>query len=120
MIFSIKNSVLYYIFGICYERGVFWHKAFAWMTVLGGILHFAALPNLSENTNKDYSSGWLMISSIFFLLIFSLPPIRHYFYEIFIRLHWVGFVAAMVGIFYHKIVLGYISVGYWGLDFLIK
>lgn len=120
VIFAIKNSILCFLFGICYERGVFWHKAFAWMTVLGSILHFAPLHNLSSNTSREYTSGWLILASIFFLWIFSLPPVRHNFYEIFIRFHWIGFISALVGIFYHKILLGYIAAGYWGFDFIIK
>lgn len=99
---------------MCYERGIFWHKAFSWLTVLGGVLHWAPLPS------KDFADGWVLMGSIFFILVMSLPPIRHYCYEIFIRTHWIGLVGVWVGVFYHKVILGYIAFGLWAFDFLVK
>ncbi|KAL4483881.1 hypothetical protein ABPG72_013887 [Tetrahymena utriculariae] len=112
IVFTVKNSILTFLCGLSYERGIFWHKVFGWLAVLGGVLHL-----LSTNNQWD---GWFMLGSLFGMLGVSLWPIRYFLYEIFIRLHWVGFIVVIVGVILHGVDIAIYGLGYWGLDFLIK
>lgn len=94
MVFSVKNSILCFLFGICYERGIFWHKLFGWATLIGALLHLVTVDN-------NRVSGWITIGSLFFILVTSFQPFRMRAYELFLRFHWIGLIVITVGIFMH-------------------
>jgi hypothetical protein len=112
LFFTVKNSVLMYFFGISYERGIFWHKFLGILSVVGGVLHYFS--------SRSVLDGYIVQFSMMFMVLFSFYPIRIYFYAIFMKLHWIGFLVFFVGCIMHGVGLGVVGSVYWGIDGLIK
>lgn len=110
--FTVKNSILGFLVGISYERGIFWHKVFGAVSVAAGVLHMVS--------SKNDLGGWILLGSMFSMVGFSFYPIRIYFHAIFMKLHWIGFLVFIVGSIWHGVTLGIIGAGYWAADLLVK
>lgn len=112
LVFTTKNSILCFVCGLSYERAIFWHKVFGWVTVGAGWIHY-----VSSSSCPD---GWTLLGSLCGMMVFSFWPIRIYLYSIFMHLHWIGIIAVAVGAIWHGVLFGIIGLGYWAFDFFIK
>lgn len=58
----------------------------------------------------------MVLGPLMGFLFFSLPPIRRYFWELFMKMHWILIIVMIVGCIAHGVTVGVITIGYFFLD----
>lgn len=135
-----NNSLLILLTGISFERALLYHKIVAVLAVLLGGLHGLAYyfdeediapaynnrrlgraPRLTGSSKKDLAlSGLVLFFLMVGLLIFSLPPFRRRYYELFLRSHWLLFIGVVVFGVIHGAPQVLIGAGVWLADLLFR
>lgn len=103
-LFAIRNnSVLLVATGIPFERVLFYHKLFAFVTIILTALHgLAYLLEKADSGDSDdlhhdqMVSGMVAFTGMVVMYMLSLNVIRRRFFEVFIRLHWVLFIVVVI------------------------
>lgn len=90
---SCRNSIWSVILGIPFERGLFWHKFFAYWGVVLSIGH--GLVDAFEDSLEVYS-GLALSATIFLMAITSFFPIRRYSFRFFQVVHWFLFLSCVI------------------------
>jgi predicted ferric reductase len=137
-----NNSALVLLTGISFERALLYHKLVAVVAVLLGGLHGLAFylddkgispaytsfrrrlgrsPGSQETPQIDRStSGIILFFLMVALLVFSLPPFRRRYYELFLRSHWLLFLAVIVFAIIHGVPQALIGAVIWFVDLLFR
>jgi NADPH oxidase len=139
----MKNSLLTLLFGIPFERALWYHKVAARLAYINGVLHTYVSyyypdprnglppPYTNEASNPDFlkflvadsvnSGGTMIIVFMTAIIVSALPFIRRKAFEFFYYLHII-FSASMVGCaFYHTgILIPILGALTWGLDLAIR
>lgn len=136
LIFCQRNSLVTFLLGVPFDRGLFYHKLAGRVAGVTGLLHTIAYfldvkyhqdHPYAEQFCKGAFTGSVNISgSAMFLLIFgitisSLPSIRRRLFEVFYYLHLLFTVAIVVCTLFHsgKLIPIFASCT-WGIDLFIR
>ncbi|KAL3476887.1 ferric reductase like transmembrane component-domain-containing protein [Aspergillus californicus] len=108
-----RNNPLIHLLGIQFDTFNLLHRWVGRLTVVGAIVHTAcAVANKAAQMNMDdvtraiwhtpfYIYGMVGLIAFVLILIQSISPLRHAFYEIFLHFHIFLAIMAFVGIWYH-------------------
>ena len=111
---NTRNNVWQYVFGMSFERSVWYHKWIARVAVAELAIHGAAIYADSYYNNSlwddassggvtgEYGSGSIAFFIAVAIVVLSLYPFRRYMHEWFLRLHIVLFIAFLVFAFIHE------------------
>ena len=105
--FSAQNSIWTILLGIPFERGLFWHKFFAFWGISLGLYH-GFLEEAEYNEIRDIS-GLILLSILILMPIFAFFLIRRKFFGFFLIIHWVLFIGIFTAAVIHgagKVILG--------------
>mmetsp|Transcript_26152 Transcript_26152/g.57296 ORF Transcript_26152/g.57296 Transcript_26152/m.57296 type:complete len:563 (-) Transcript_26152:177-1865(-) len=117
------NSFLTVLIGIPFERTLIYHKMFAWLSVILGVLHgIIAMSdegewNLFDGAN---ASGSILTLAMAALILTSLPWIRRKLFEVFIYAHWILFSLAAVAGFAHGAGAFVFGAVFFAFDVLLR
>lgn len=111
-LFATRNNTLLWITGWSFETFMQFHRWVARVATLQAIIHSLAytIYVLIEGGLQHYWSVWLQrywawgavaTTCMSLLLVFSLYPVRHKVYELFLFLHVALAVMVLVGMWYH-------------------
>lgn len=100
-----NNSVLLSVTGLSFERALFYHKAMALVTLALTMLHMAAYMT-TKSDDKEFSttkvlSGGASFFAMLILVLFAINRMRRNYFELFVKIHWVLFVVAIVAAVVH-------------------
>ncbi|KAH9914282.1 iron reductase [Fomitopsis serialis] len=126
-----KNSVLSLLLGPGngYEKLNFLHRWAGRGMLIGGVIHGAlwirnhlefGLPILGQ---QKETSGVASLGVLCGITLFSLKPVRHYFYQFFFISHVLGYVSFTISICYHTEYAWtwvYPPLAFYGLDMLLR
>lgn len=134
-----NNSLLLALTGLSFERAILYHKLFGFVAFVTSSMHglsyllkhhqvygSAGVARNVTQDDLDDASGSAAVSgavayfplAALFLLSFSF--IRRRFFDFFLRMHWVLFIAIIVGSLLHNITLAYLGAAIWGVDALYR
>jgi predicted ferric reductase len=136
LIFCQRNSLVTFLMGVPFDRGLFYHKLAGRVSGVTGLLHtisyfldvkyhhnhpFAETFCMGAFTGSVNISGSAMFMFIFGIAISSLPCIRRRLFEFFYYLHILFTVAIVVCTFFHsgKLIPIFASCT-WGMDLFIR
>eukprot|EP01064_Diplonema_japonicum_P006161 TRINITY_DN140_c0_g1_i11.p1 TRINITY_DN140_c0_g1~~TRINITY_DN140_c0_g1_i11.p1 ORF type:complete len:464 (+),score=103.11 TRINITY_DN140_c0_g1_i11:49-1440(+) len=121
---AARNSPLTFLFGIPFERRIFYHMKSAVLSNFFAILHgYIALTSGTADKPENYTRKWSGIGGgvcSAFLFLFSLPPIRRKVFDLFYSAHWVFFTAYIVFLMFHSAKLVMVGIGLWVADVAIR
>lgn len=131
-----NNSILLTATGLPFDRALLYHKLLGVLTMVLAGVHGAAyllsisgkLPTLrrrlyddgGDSKSSTAQSGYILFGLLCALWVFSLNPIRRRFFEFFLRMHWVLFIAIFVLCVIHgagAVVVGFVP---WIIDMLYR
>ncbi|KAL4166227.1 hypothetical protein KRP22_013492 [Phytophthora ramorum] len=120
-----NNSVLLVATGVPFERVLFYHKLFAFVTIMLTALHGLAYlldraDSGSDPHHDQMVTGMVAFTGMVAMYIFSLSYIRRSFFELFIRLHWVLFLVVVVFAVEHGAPLVLVGLTPWVIDMLFR
>ncbi|KAL4092644.1 hypothetical protein PRIC1_011636 [Phytophthora ramorum] len=124
--FAIRNNVLLLeTTGISFERALFYHKLFAYTTIVLSALHgLAYLLAHHHGDEQDQGSkvatGTLMLVAMLLLFVLSLNVIRRRFFELFMRVHWVLFLVVFIVGMAHGAAIALIGIVPWIIDLVFR
>ncbi|GAB7345394.1 hypothetical protein MBLNU457_3736t1 [Dothideomycetes sp. NU457] len=112
IIFALRNNPLIPILRVSYDTFNLFHRWCARVVVVEVIIHTACyLVNVAAGghdairkslaTSSSYQWGMVATCTLVVIIIQSASPIRHAFYELFINMHRVLVVLALVGTYLH-------------------
>mmetsp|Transcript_34115 Transcript_34115/g.45095 ORF Transcript_34115/g.45095 Transcript_34115/m.45095 type:complete len:550 (-) Transcript_34115:347-1996(-) len=128
-----RNSVWALIFGLPFERAIFWHQLCAWMSVILGALHgISVLLPVESVMRRSLGSGNAKLDNgksitglnfqIFMgaLCLLGWAPIRRKFFELWLRSHWILFLLAAYSGLSHDVSLVFVALVFWGIDVVYR
>ena len=109
---ATRNSPLTFLVGIPFERQLFWHKLFAYVSIGMGLYHGITAGDGDDrrrltgrrldDEEGTATTGWVAQAALIGLGLTSLPPVRRLAFEFFYRMHWILiFLAAAYSILHH-------------------
>ncbi|KAF9565746.1 hypothetical protein CPC08DRAFT_157968 [Agrocybe pediades] len=130
-LFATKNSIVSLILGPGngYEKLNFVHRWSGRAMFLGSVLHGSLwirnnlqydLPILGH---QKETSGIAAFGLLGVIILSSLKPVRHYFYEVFYYVHMIAFIAFFVTLCYHTIYASpwiFPPLAFYGLDLFLR
>jgi NAD(P)H-flavin reductase len=124
--FAIRNNVLLLeLTGISFERALFYHKLFAYTTIVLSALHGVAYL-LAHHHGKEHDkastavTGTIMFVAMVLLFVVSLNVVRRRFFELFMRVHWVLFLVVFIVGMAHGAAIALIGIVPWIIDLLFR
>eukprot|EP00644_Phytophthora_capsici_P006519 jgi/Phyca11/118706/e_gw1.36.172.1 len=124
--FAIRNnSMLLICTGIPFERALFYHKLAAFVSIILAALHaFAFSIGLRQKEqsleNPKVPSGLGAFFGLVLMYLLALGCIRRRFFELFIRVHWILFIAVVVCAVLHGATMVIVGVAPWIIDVLYR
>ncbi|KAL3664386.1 hypothetical protein V7S43_010709 [Phytophthora oleae] len=124
--FAIRNNLLLLeLTGISFERALFYHKLFAYTTIVLSLLH--GLAYLLAHHHGDergetskVATGIVMLVAMGLLFAMSLSFIRRRFFEFFMRVHWILFLVVFIVGMAHGATLALVGIVPWIIDLLFR
>ncbi|EEY67263.1 ferric reductase, putative [Phytophthora infestans T30-4] len=121
--FAVRNnSILLIVTGIPFERALFYHKLAAFATIIIASLHgFTHLSRDEQRfSNVQVISGSGAFIALVSMSLLSLSCIRRRFFEFFLRVHWVLFIAVITCAIIHGAVYVMVGVAPWAIDMVYR
>ncbi|GMF12900.1 unnamed protein product [Phytophthora lilii] len=124
--FAVRNnSVLLVCTGIPFERAIFYHKLAAFVTIiLTGLHGLSFVLGLREDEQSlddpKVATGLGAFFGLVLMYLLSLSFIRRKFFEFFIRVHWVLFIAVVVCAILHGAGIVVVGVAPWAIDLFYR
>ncbi|KAE8980286.1 hypothetical protein PR001_g23838 [Phytophthora rubi] len=124
--FAVRNnSLLLICTRISFERALFYHKIAAFVTIILAGLHALAfvLGLRKGETRLDdpkVVTGFGAFFGLVLMYLLSLSCIRRKFFEFFIRVHWVLFLAVVAFAVLHGAGIVVVGVAPWAMDMLYR
>ncbi|TMW61286.1 hypothetical protein Poli38472_013749 [Pythium oligandrum] len=131
-----NNSVLLHLTGLSFERALFYHKLFGFISVVLGGIHGLSyllqdagyIPSRrlrSEGggvgeTLSTEASGAILFYLMCALIVLSFYKIRRRWFELFVRFHWILFLAIIPLALIHGAGLIVVGVAPWALDVVFR
>ncbi|KAL6708060.1 hypothetical protein ACN47E_003494 [Coniothyrium glycines] len=117
-LFALRNNPFISILSISYDTFNLFHRWAARLVILQSTAHVLAFISNAYIVEYQGQSGWRSVGWVFghsssyrwgsaafvsflFILLHSIRPIRHIFYEIFLNLHRIDVIIAVSGIYFH-------------------
>lgn len=138
ILFALRNNPFIWLLHISYDTFNLFHRWTARIVFIEAIAHVFAFMYNTYRVEYDGESGWKSINWVLdhslsyrwglaafvafnFLMIHSIGPLRHAFYETFLSLHRLSIIVAICGVYYHmaKHALPQLPWGYLFITFLI-
>jgi predicted ferric reductase len=118
VLFALRNNPLIRILRISYDTFNLFHRWTARLVVFESIAHVSAFLYNTYQVTYSGQSGWHSISWLLgrsisyqsglvafvafgLLMIHSIRPLRHAFYETFLTLHRIGIAVSISGVYFH-------------------
>ncbi|POM64637.1 Hypothetical protein PHPALM_19815 [Phytophthora palmivora] len=119
-----NNSLLVALTGISFERALFYHKCFAFVTIILTGLHGLAYA-LKRNDgilpqSPKVASGMIAFIAMVVLYLLSLECIRRRFHEFFVRTHWILFIVILVAAVLHGSIIALVGILPWEIDLIFR
>ncbi|OWZ10136.1 hypothetical protein PHMEG_00017061 [Phytophthora megakarya] len=118
-----NNSLLVTLTGISFGSAMFYHKLFAFVTIiltgLHGLAYISARTNGFER-NPKVVSGIIAFITMIVLYLLSLRCIRRRFHEFFVRTHWILFIIILVAAVLHGSVITLVGILPWEIDLIYR
>ncbi|KAG6608753.1 Ferric reductase [Phytophthora cinnamomi] len=124
--FAIRNNVLLLeLTGISFERALFYHKLFAYTTIVLSALHglsylLAHHHGDEQGKGSKVTSGTIMFVGMVLMFAMSLNFIRRRFFELFLRVHWVLLLVVFIVGMAHGAALALVGIVPWIIDLLFR
>ncbi|KAG7378508.1 hypothetical protein PHYPSEUDO_009966 [Phytophthora pseudosyringae] len=120
-----NNSLLLTVTGIPFERALFYHKLFAYATILLTALHafsYQLADDEGEEGDKDAAkrTGAIAFVAMIFMYVLSLNKIRRRYFELFVRVHWILFIVVIVAAVAHGAFFALFGIVPWFVDMLYR
>ncbi|KAG2790304.1 hypothetical protein PC119_g27045, partial [Phytophthora cactorum] len=119
-----NNSLLVALTGISFKRALFYHKLFAFVTIiltaLHGLAYISTRNNLNIEDNPKVMSGMAAFIAMVVLYLLSLEWIHRRFHEFFVRTHWVLFIVILVAAVIHGGVFALVGILPWEIDLVYR
>jgi hypothetical protein len=118
ILFTLRSNPFIRLLGVSYDTFNLFHRWTARLVILESIGHVAAfMYNTYQVTYQD-QDGWSSITWVIkhsvsyqwglaafiamsFILLQSVGPLRHAFYNTFLNLHRIGILVTVLGVYYH-------------------
>jgi predicted ferric reductase len=117
--FAARNSIWTFLFGISFERALFYHKLCAWSSLVCGCIHGYYGVKDEGMGDEDSLTGIVLVAAFGLLIASSINIIRRRLFEVFYYLHWVFFIIVILMGFAHGastfgvgLLLWLVDVGY--------
>ena len=123
---GLRNNIIYQLFGLTFERALYWHKLFAVVTLAAAIIHGVGQADgeeeerrrLEEEDDDQTLSGYILIGLLGGMALVYLATYVNF--NVFYYFHIVFFLALIVLAFMHgATVLGVLGI-VWGVDILVR
>ncbi|OWZ08778.1 hypothetical protein PHMEG_00018622 [Phytophthora megakarya] len=120
-----NNSLLLTLTGIPFERALFYHKLFAYATIILTALHafsyrLADDDGDEENQDSKVLTGAIAFVAMILMYFLSLNKIRRRFFEFFVRMHWILFIIVIVAAVAHGAFFAVLGILPWFIDMLYR
>ncbi|ETI54172.1 hypothetical protein F443_02981 [Phytophthora nicotianae P1569] len=120
-----NNSLLLTLTGIPFERALFYHKLFAYATIILTALHAFSYRLSNDDGEEEYKdskviTGAIAFVAMIFMYLLSLNKIRRRFFEFFLRVHWVLFIVVIVAAVAHGAFFALFGILPWFIDMLYR
>ncbi|ETM00528.1 hypothetical protein L917_02753 [Phytophthora nicotianae] len=120
-----NNSLLLTLTGIPFERALFYHKLFAYATIILTALHAFSYRLSDDDGEEEYKdskviTGAIAFVAMIFMYLLSLNKIRRRFFEFFLRVHWVLFIVVIVAAVAHGAFFALFGILPWFIDMLYR
>ncbi|ETP23994.1 hypothetical protein F441_02952 [Phytophthora nicotianae CJ01A1] len=120
-----NNSLLLTLTGIPFERALFYHKLFAYATIILTALHAYSYRLSNDDGEEEYKdskviTGAIAFVAMIFMYLLSLNKIRRRFFEFFLRVHWVLFIVVIVAAVAHGAFFALFGILPWFIDMLYR
>ncbi|CAO2653696.1 Nn.00g031070.m01.CDS01 [Neocucurbitaria sp. VM-36] len=140
VLFALRNNPLIWMLHVSYDTFNLFHRWTARVMVLESIAHVFAFAYNAYHVTYNRRGGWNSVKWILqhslsyrwgltawvtlsLLMIHSVGPIRHAFYDSFLSLHRIGIVIVLVGIYFHlakhalpQLPWIYLAISLWTLE----
>ncbi|ETI35098.1 hypothetical protein F443_18501 [Phytophthora nicotianae P1569] len=121
--FAVRNnSVLLICTGMSFERALFYHKLAALVTIVLAGLHGFTYMSTNEQKLNDSKviSGCGAFFALVLMLVLSVSCVRRRFFEFFVQVHWILFIAVIVCAVLHGAVYVIAGVAPWAIDMVYR
>jgi len=124
--FAVRNnSMLLVCTGISFERALYYHKLAAFVTIILAALHALAFVlglRRGEQRLDDpkVATGLGAFFGLVLMYLLSLGFVRRRFFELFVRVHWVLFLAVIACAILHGAGIVVAGVAPWAVDMLYR
>jgi predicted ferric reductase len=113
---AAHNSIFTFIFGLPFERALFWHKYFAIWSFILGTTH-----GIAAGMGDGEAMSGLVATVIAALMLFAFyPPLRRKTFELFYYLHWFMFIIMLFALLIHEAGAVTFGAGLWIIDIGIR
>lgn len=138
ILFALRNNPFIWIFHISYDTFNLLHRWTARIVFVETLAHIVAFMYNTYQVEYDRMNGWNSINWVLgqslsyrwglvglvaftFLVLHSIGPLRHAFYETFLSLHRLSIIIAVSGVYFHlaKHSLPQLPWGYLSISFLV-
>ncbi|KAL3664373.1 hypothetical protein V7S43_010696 [Phytophthora oleae] len=119
-----NNSMLIVLTGISFERALFYHKLFAFVTIILTALHGLAYIWARRDDQFEHhpkvALGMIGFLAMVVLYLLSLGYICRQYHEFFVRTHWILFIVIFVAAVLHGGVIALVGVFPWEIDMVFR
>ncbi|POM64231.1 Ferric reductase, partial [Phytophthora palmivora] len=120
-----NNSLLLTVTGIPFERALFYHKLFAYATIILTALHafsyhLADDDGDEEDNESKTQTGAIAFMAMIFMYLLSLNKIRRRYFEFFVRMHWILFIVVIIAAVAHGAFFALFGILPWFIDMLYR
>jgi hypothetical protein len=121
-ILACHNSLGTFLFGIPFERALFWHKLMVWDRYRSGSLSWRSCAAIERRgLGRRILTGWILEGILGMLVRMSLWPVRWHLFEWFYRSHWMLFLpSAVFSAAVHGAGAVLAGPAFWLVDILIR
>ncbi|KAG1702256.1 hypothetical protein DVH05_010046 [Phytophthora capsici] len=120
-----NNSLLVVFTGISFERALFYHKLFAFVTIILTALHglayiFAKRDERFQQDSPKFTMGMIAFLAMVVLYLLSIGYIRRRYHEFFVKTHWILFIVILITAVLHGGVIALVGVIPWEIDMVYR
>lgn len=118
----LRTSILQFLLGISWERGLFFHKSLGTVTLIAAGIH--GIPLLPSKAS-DIMNDTKVLSGLIIFIMLGIQPILYtlikpYYFEVFYFLHMAAYIIMIYFGIVHQADFVLYSVFIWGIDLLIR
>eukprot|EP01084_Bolivina_argentea_P193616 332158_1 len=116
---ALRNTLWNLIFGLSFERAITFHKYCGRLSLFIGFIHFWEFRNYAW-FKSDCLTGSITLGCAILIGLTSLKPFRRKMWTIFLKIHWLLFIAFLVFGLIHGASWLVVALSAWGLDIFYR